>query len=457
MNPHLAVGSVLADRYRVESLLGEGGMGVVVLATHVQLHQRVAIKVLRPEALADADAVSRFVREARAAARIQSEHVVRVHDVGTLVDGTPFMVMEYVEGNDLRQALDNDGVLPLGEAVKYIVQVCEALAETHAAGIIHHDLKPENIYLARGTDGTLKAKLLDFGISRIAMDDRSTSSLVMGTPEYMSPEQLQSPEAVGARSDIWSAGIVLYEMLAGDPPFAGSNLDEVCEQVVSAAHRPIVRADMTQALSDVIDRCLQKNPERRYETVADLARALASHVTVESDVARIERVVSSAGLTGPIPKSTRERTFAPTVVTRRKRGITGPALLVGAGVCALLAITGASLIAMRLLHDARAAEARPAVVQPVQASSSVPAAATTAAAIATTAPTAPTAPTESSESAPPATTAGGTPAVAAAPTLRPRPPRSGIGATASEPRRVPPSGPTVAPGAGQSDRFGTRK
>ncbi len=313
----VSVGSVVAERYRVDGILGSGGMGVVVMATHLVLKQRVAIKFLRPEVLADANAVSRFVREAQAAATVQNEHVVRVQDVAALPDGTPYIVMEYVEGMVLSTLIASQGRLPVGEAVRYAVQTCEALAATHAAGIVHGDLKPENIYIAGTGGGPRRVKLLDFGISKIALEDAGgarPSDVVMGTPAYMAPEQFEAG-SVQARSDIWALGAVLYEMLAGAPPFLGETPDEIRVGVMSEPIAPIGRPDMPPGLEDVIQLCLHKNPEERWGSAAELAAALEEYAPAGSAP---QRHVS-------LPPAANVRTsqkFVPTVVlsNRQKTG-----------------------------------------------------------------------------------------------------------------------------------------
>ena len=199
------VGEVVAGKYRVDRVLGTGGMGVVLAATQVDLDRRVAIKFLLPAALKNPEVVARFSREARSAAKIQSEHVARVIDVGVLPTGAPYMVMEYLDGSDLAQRISAGERLPLAEAVRYVLEACEALAEAHAAGIVHRDLKPANLFLARRPDRTSSVKVLDFGISKSPVGDGGITSTqaVMGSPLYMSPEQLVSAKRVDHRTDIW--------------------------------------------------------------------------------------------------------------------------------------------------------------------------------------------------------------------------------------------------------------
>ena len=211
-------GDVVAGKYRVERIIGAGGMGVVVAARHLQLDQTVALKFMTHRTPAGDE---RFSREARAAARLKSEHAAKVHDVGALDNGTPYMVMEYLEGNDLHALLSAEGALPIDLAVGYVMQACEAIGEAHAHGIVHRDLKPHNLFLTTGVGGRPKIKVLDFGISK-TQDDETTltrSSDIIGTPVYMAPEQLRSSKDVDARADIWALGAMLYELVTGRLPF----------------------------------------------------------------------------------------------------------------------------------------------------------------------------------------------------------------------------------------------
>ena len=297
-------GTVLAGKYRVDRLLGEGGMGWVVVATHLQLEQRVALKFMRAsQASASPEAVGRFLREARAAARIQSDHVARVSDVGTLEDGAPYLVMEYLEGQDLDSLLQTSPTLAIDVAIEYAMQACEGLVEVHAAGIIHRDLKPANLFLARRSDGSVRVKLLDFGISKIAATPggsadgggMTSTQALMGSPLYMAPEQMRSSKNVDARADIWSMGVILYEMLGGRSPFGGDTLPEVCARIMAedpAALRE-TRPEVPVALEAVVLRCLEKDPKRRFPDVATLAQALSAFGHSDSRTAadRIGRVV----------------------------------------------------------------------------------------------------------------------------------------------------------------------
>jgi serine/threonine-protein kinase len=295
-------GDTLAGKYRVERTLGAGGMGLVVAAHHEALNIRVAIKFLLPEALANREALSRFSREARAAAQIRSEHVARVIDVGTLDSGAPYMVMEYLEGHDLSHELQERGPLSVTRVVDYVLQAGEAIAEAHALGIVHRDLKPGNLFITHRADGSECVKVLDFGISKVqGVDQLTKTSALMGSPLYMSPEQMMSSRNVDARGDIWALGIILYELISGRNPFKGETLPELVTQVMHSTPEPLrtLRSDVPLRLDSVITRCLQKEPGDRYATVGALAADLlpfalpGSRVSVE----RITSIETGAGAT----------------------------------------------------------------------------------------------------------------------------------------------------------------
>jgi serine/threonine protein kinase len=278
--PNIPPGTILAGKYRVDRVLGSGGMGVVCSATHVGLDQPVAIKFLRPEAMANAESLERFLREARAAVRLRGEHVARVTDVGTLENGAPYMVMELLVGEDLTQMLTRLGALPAHVAVTYILQACEAIAEAHQLGIIHRDIKPSNLFVTQSPDGQPQVKVLDFGISKQQANDVSSltsTTAVMGTPCYMPPEQLRASRFVDQRGDIWALAICLYELIAGRRPYDGETFSEVCVKISVDAPPPLHSAlgEEVAGIDGVVTRCLQKDPSWRYQSIAELAWALA--------------------------------------------------------------------------------------------------------------------------------------------------------------------------------------
>lgn len=279
-----AIGEVLAGKYRVERVLGQGGMGIVVRAKHLQLDQPVAIKLLLSEAICSDQVARRFLREAQAAVRLKSEHVARVLDVGTLHSGAPFMVLEYLEGSDL--ACFPRSELTVGGIVDLVLQACEGLAEAHALGIVHRDIKPGNFFIIRGPCGALMLKVLDFGISKVPTrtEHLTGTQMVMGTPAYMSPEQMRSPRDVDHRCDIWSLGVVMYELLEGILPF-GSDASPAMVLKVVGEPPPELTVRLPDGLDAVIYRCLEKSPQNRFQNVAELAGALARYAQSELQAA----------------------------------------------------------------------------------------------------------------------------------------------------------------------------
>jgi eukaryotic-like serine/threonine-protein kinase len=301
-------GDVLAGKYRVEHVLGVGGVGVVVAAVHLELDERVAIKFLLPAALKQPELVSRFAREARAAVRIKSEHVARVTDVGTLHTGAPFMVMEYLDGQDLGAIARQHAPMPIEQSVEYLLQACEAVAEAHTLGIVHRDLKPSNLFVTRRADGSPVVKVLDFGISKVKPRAGSRpeeavvtqTSSVIGSPLYMSPEQMESTRDVDARTDLWSLGTILYELISGACPFDAPTMPQLVAKILRSPPAPLrgYRPDAPPELEAVLIKCLEKDPERRYRNVAELALALAPFAPKRAllSVQRVVRVIQVAGL-----------------------------------------------------------------------------------------------------------------------------------------------------------------
>ncbi len=296
-------GEVVCGKYRLESVLGTGGMGVVMGAVDTSLGRPVAIKFLAPQKATREGAVARFLREARSAAAIQSEHVVRVFEVSTLPNGAPFIVMEHLRGADLSNVLAQRGALPIEEACDYVLQACEALGEAHARGIVHRDLKPQNLFLTQQADGSPCVKVLDFGISTAAVDDTApnltSTDMVMGTPLYMSPEQVRSLKNVDARADIWALGAILFELLTTAPIYQAPSASALCAMIAMDPPTPLRarRGDAPAALEAVILRCLHKDPVGRFQDVAALADALASFGSERGrhSALRISRVVRASG------------------------------------------------------------------------------------------------------------------------------------------------------------------
>jgi serine/threonine-protein kinase len=310
----VTTGDVLAGKYRVARVLGRGGMGVVVEAEHVDLGERVAIKVLHARYCENAEATARFHHEAKAAVRIRGEHSVRLVDVGTAASGAPFIVMELLEGQDLAAML-KIGPLPVEQAVLYILQACEGMAEVHANGIIHRDLKPGNLFVSHRPDGSPLVKVLDFGIAKsmLPMDESEkavTMTLVaLGTPLYMSPEQVRCSKYVDVRTDVWSLGAILYELLAGRPAFGGNTVANITAQVLEASPEPLVslRRDVSPELDRVVRKTLSKRPELRFHDMASLAHALAPFggAAGREHAERATRILKGDGrTTGSLPTIT---------------------------------------------------------------------------------------------------------------------------------------------------------
>src|SRR5579859_1648546 len=273
----VACGDVIGGKYRVEREIGQGGVGRVVQARHLELHLTVAIKILLRD---EEEQVARFMREARAAVLLRGEHVARVSDVGRLSDGTPYMVMEFLEGETLESVTER-GPLTTEDATTYFLQACEGVAEAHALGIVHRDLKPANLFLTQNARGRPLVKVLDFGIAKRGDapgdDVRLTGELaVFGSPPYMSPEQVRASRDVDARSDIWSLGVSLYELLTARTPFEGETPQDICAQVLTGEPPPMKRrrAEVPEGLERVVARCLAKRPGDRFQSVLDLAVAV---------------------------------------------------------------------------------------------------------------------------------------------------------------------------------------
>ncbi len=375
MSLSLNPGDRLAGKYVVERLLGEGGMGSVYAAHDEQLHRHVAIKVLNEDYSKDAEGRELALREARAVARLRSEHVARVLDAGVADGDQPFIVMEHLQGADLRERLAA-GPVPVADAVGFIVQACEAIAEAHAAGITHRDLKPDNLFVTEGVDGLPQVKVLDFGIAKRLSNDADLTgsgggaSRYIGSPPYIAPERLRDPRQIDKRSDIWALGVVLYESLAGSRPFHGDAVPDLVIAILEREPAPLrsLRPEVSESLARVVHDCLHKDPESRIQSAGRLAEALlpfaapwalpAGYRTMHLDsLANTERAVAVAervaALTGAGPPggervSSATRAIVPrrVLVSRRNRWL------------AVGALAGAVLVALIFLLAGRGTDSR---------------------------------------------------------------------------------------------------
>lgn len=295
----ISIGDVIADKYRIDQVLGKGGMGLVVAAEHIQLQERVAIKFLRLEGDTAPEFQTRFVREAQVSAKLRSEHVVKVRDFGMLDDGTPYMVMEYLEGVDLRKLLKQFGKLPVETALGYVAQACEGLAEAHAIGVVHRDMKPSNLYLTKRPDGSDLVKILDFGVAKMVQgtdhDELTAAGMLLGSPRYMSPEQLKGAKDIDGRADIWSLGAIMYELLVGRAPFLAQTTAALCMKILGN-EAPVAmsseRSDITPELEAVIMQCLERNADDRVPDVGVLCTKLAHAAHSANLEAAAKRVVA---------------------------------------------------------------------------------------------------------------------------------------------------------------------
>jgi eukaryotic-like serine/threonine-protein kinase len=432
-------GDVLAGKYEIEHVVGEGGMCVVYAARHLQLQQRVAIKVLRRQESHQREAEERFAREGRAAIRIRSEYCVRILDVGEIPGGEPYIVMEHLEGSDLEALISANGPLPVMPAIDYVLQASEAIAEAHTLGIVHRDLKPANLFFTRRADGSPLIKVLDFGISKVAghrpskRDVRLTGAeMVMGSPQYMSPEQQRATRDVDSRTDIWSLGTILHELLSGEPPFQGDNVTAVCASVI-ADHPPALsktRDDVPAGLENVVRRCLQKDPALRFATMAELALALSDYAS-PAGRASVQRIVgimqsASAGAEGGILAHANEKpAWGTTDSSWRTEAQKRRSLAVRIGGFVALAAIAAMVVAGGVLYAGRTAPSLPATTkaqEPIAAVEAAPA------------PPAPAPPLPAPEPAP-----------IAIPTEKPPPPPARFPAPVRFPAPAPAAPPAPAP------------
>jgi serine/threonine protein kinase len=373
------VGSMIGDKYRVEQELGRGGFGVVVRARHLAIDQLVAIKVLTASEDGEwKEDAARFKREGQATAALRGEHVVRILDVDVLPSGSPYMVMEYLEGETLHVALHTRGPLSIGETVDHMVQVLAALAEAHAAGIVHRDLKPANVVITRGPPpgGTMVAKVLDFGVSKIAAHSGIGSGVsgasapitktgaVIGTVAYMAPEQMMDAKRVDARADLWPVGIMLFELLTKKTPFGAPSDAHIVTTMLTRPPMSLLalRPDVPPRLEKVVMRCLEKLPQKRYATAAAVGAALAPFTTPRARAAldSLRRAGRPSGAAAPLEKGAPAALGAGGPAAQRARRTAMVIVaIVGAGLTVLFLGLAAGILLARSPAGRRTGSPRP--------------------------------------------------------------------------------------------------
>jgi serine/threonine protein kinase len=300
----LLPGTVVGDRYRICELLAWGGMGLVYRAIHLELNSEVAVKTMRRELVNDNDAYERFVREARTAAKLKSNHVAKVFDFGRMTNGRPYLVMELLNGEPLSKRISR-GAVSNEETIQCLLQACAGLADAHAQGIVHRDLKPDNLFLASTSDGSIELKVLDFGIAKsLAPSNKRQLTMAgggVGSPSYMAPEQMRSRPDLDRRADIWALGAVAYELLTGEPAFDGNSVTEICAKVLTEAPRPLraLRGDVWPELEAIVSLCLERERDQRFADVQGLAQALNAALDAH-DPARRKPVLELVAVPTPV-------------------------------------------------------------------------------------------------------------------------------------------------------------
>jgi serine/threonine protein kinase len=360
-------GTVIGGKYRVVKVLGTGGMGKVFAALHIELGQTVAIKLMHPEMLHDTDSVRRFLREGRAAALLRSDHAVRINDVGRLPSGLPYLVMEHLEGEDLDR-LRSGRVLEVDEVVDYMLQALTAIGEAHDAGIVHRDLKPQNLFLSRQPDGALRVKVLDFGLAKeLPSLNRThsaltTDNMILGSPHFMSPEQIRNPTGVDARTDIWALGATMFLLLTGSVPYTSNTVYGLLARILAdpPPSARSVRSDVPAAIDEIVLRCMSKDVFARFQTAGDLAAALRAAIGKESSAAAqgrpTERTTSPTG--SDLPDEDGEATLVSTQV----RALSAPKVVAARPASPTLVAAGSAPVTREMA--ARQAEAAPAPAAP---------------------------------------------------------------------------------------------
>ncbi len=326
--PVSRVGELLADKYRIVRFIGEGGMGTVYEAYHAVVGRRFAVKFLHSELARVDEILERFKREAQAAGALESENIASIVDFGHAQDGIPYIVMEFLVGEDLARFLAREGPLPVVRAVNIIIQACRGLAAAHASGIIHRDLKPENLFICRRGDGSDLVKILDFGIAKLSqasiegpLASVTRTGSTMGTPFYMSPEQARGAKEVDHRVDVYGLGVILFEALSGQRPHPGDSYNAILYHILTQPPTPIatLRSGLPEDLMDVLHRSLSPDPGDRPATVMDLASALARHAGRQVTPIRSQFDLRVTRSSGPDPNPGLERTQPGTIATRGRR------------------------------------------------------------------------------------------------------------------------------------------
>jgi serine/threonine-protein kinase len=407
-------GTLVADKYRVECVLAQSEQSMLLAAWDEVLERPVALKLL--PSVRQPRRVTRFVREARVVANIESDHVVRILDVGTMPNGSPFMVLERLDGCDLGGLLERDGPMTPQRIADLMLQACEGLAHAHTAGVVHRDIKPGNLFLSSRADGTAVVKLLDFGIAKrdaapAEEHDVTRTMALLGSPTYMSPEQIDAAKNVDARSDIWSLGVVIYKLATGRAPFKGDSLAILASEIQRGVIPP---SSMPPELERIVHRCLQRDREARYPSVLELARDLAPLATARGEQL-VPRIAFLFGVREAVSAETR---VAPQTVPpmHRPPPSRAPIFVIAFSILGLAALTAFVLHRRSATAQASAATDPPPIIAT------------------TTAPTA----TVTTTATPPVT------ATAEEPSSDPPDPKPRT-AAARDPRRVPAARPPSPP------------
>jgi eukaryotic-like serine/threonine-protein kinase len=370
--PERKLGEIVGGKYRVVRFLAAGGMGVVYEALHTVVRRRFAVKFLRPDLAEKRESLARFQREAEAAGALESENLTAAVDFGIAVDGSPFIVMEYLSGESVESLLVREGRVPLGRAADLVVQACRGIQAAHASGIVHRDLKPQNLFVCRREDGTDLLKVLDFGIAKLeAADQKSAATLtgtVLGTPAYMSPEQARGEKTVDHRADVYALGAILYELVSGKKPHPGDSHNAILHHIATQPAVPFdsIEPDQPAELGRAISRALSSDPAERFETAELFGQAILGFA--KRDVwPEVKSAVSNAGIEDSAPTElagdARERAKAPTNEIQAAPSRRSSAPRASAGRAIALGLGGAGVLAVLWLAFGGARETPDSVVE----------------------------------------------------------------------------------------------